>query len=413
MKRKLLTQMRHELPGNIWLVVELAIISVILWLACSQLYMIVKIYQPDEHYDISKDYILTVKKVPADGEEEPDDQRMAGDYAVLLNRLRNMPHVKAVGGTSNGIPYEFNYFGNSFYDVIDGDTIVYNGNQRYYDSEAIKIMGLTGTRGETPEQIAAELEKGNIIISTIEYMEGFEDNGSPAPRIDAERLRGHLLNCSYGGTFQTSMIQIRPVRRADYEPTHNNGTILRHLDGIASELLVRVEPGKEKEFEDMVKSKPLREGTIVFADLTTVAERREKSNVQVNIATFNSAMQSGFFLLLAFLGILGTYWFRVQERIPEVAIRKVNGATKLDILRRLFGESMILLAVATALALAAEWLLLDKELISETIMQMHRHWLYASMAITTCALSVIVLAAIYIPARKAMKTDPAVALKDQ
>ena len=405
--------MRHELSGNIWLVVELAIISVILWLACSQLYMIVKIYQPDEHYDISKDYILAVKEVPVDGEEEPDADRMKSDYTVLLNRLRNMPHVKAVGGTRNGIPYAFNYFGNSFYDVIDGDTVVYNGNQRYYDSEAIKIMGLTGTRGETPEQIAAELEKGNIIISTIEYMDGFEDNESPDTRIDAGRLRGRLLNCSYGGTFQTSVIQIKPIRRADYEPTHSNGTILRQLNGIASELLVRVDPGNEKEFEDMVNSHPLREGTIAFADLTTVAERREKSNVQIDIVTFNSAMQSGFFLLLAFLGILGTYWFRVQERIPEVAIRKVNGATNLDILRRLFGESMILLAVATAIALVAEWQLLDRELVSDSILQMSRRWLYASMAITSCALGVIVLAAIYIPARKAMKTDPAVALKDQ
>lgn len=416
MKRKLLTQMRREWTGNVWMVVELAIISVIIWFACTMIYMLVMLYGPDKHYDISKDYIMAVKDIPdSDPDREITSDEYMAEYKLLMSKLRNMPQVKAAGGTTNGIPYNYNYWGDVMMDIIDGDTILYRGNQRFYDAEALKIMGLTGTRGETPEQIAAELEAGNVVLSNIEYEDYLFEDGEEKPADNGEKLRGRLLTNTYdeSRTAQASMIVVRPIRRADYEPSNGRGVFIKPMKRVPDELLIRLHDGMENDFKTAVNRDPLMSEHLAFSDLTSVAERRQKANTQFDIEKLNAVMQSGFFLLLAFLGILGTYWFRVQERVPEIAVRKVNGATNGDILRRLFGESLILLAIATVLSVGAGWLLLDKELVPDTLLQMPKTWLYTSMGLTTAAMAVIVLAGIYIPARKAMKIDPARALKEQ
>lgn len=70
----------------------------------------------------------------------------------------------------------------------------------------------------------------------------------------------------------------------------------------------------------------------------------------------------GFLLLNIFLGLLGTFWFRTQQRRGEIALMKSLGGTDHSIFVRQLAEGLILLVVATIPAIFIDWNLANSEL---------------------------------------------------
>ena len=121
-----------------------------------------------------------------------------------------------------------------------------------------------------------------------------------------------------------------------------------------------------------------------------------------------------FLALNIFLGILGTFWLRTRQRVPEIAIRMVNGATRGDIFRRILAEGQLILLAITPLAILLDWLLTHFELNS------YYHGGYfelsrfvASVAITYALMSLMIMLGALIPARRATRIAPAVALNQE
>ena len=118
-------------------------------------------------------------------------------------------------------------------------------------------------------------------------------------------------------------------------------------------------------------------------------------------------------LLNIFLGLLGTFWFRTQQRRSEIALHKAHGATDRAIFSRLLSEGLLLLAVVTPIALVIDWNLAHMELNSwrnNTTLEWDRLLLCAAISFVLIALMIAI--GIGIPARKAMKVQPAEALHD-
>ena len=123
----------------------------------------------------------------------------------------------------------------------------------------------------------------------------------------------------------------------------------------------------------------------------------------------NSITGMIFLMVNIFLGLLGTFWFRTQQRTSEIAIRRVNGATRRSIFRRLIGEGLLLLTIVTPVAAIIDINLALTEIVS---------WLeWPRMIVSVIAVYIImalmIVGGIYFPARKAMNTDPAEALHDE
>ena len=124
-------------------------------------------------------------------------------------------------------------------------------------------------------------------------------------------------------------------------------------------------------------------------------------------------MGMGFLLLNIFLGLLGTFWFRTQQRRSEIALHKVHGATDRAIFSRLLSEGLLLLAVVTPIALIVDWNLAHMELNSwrnGTTLEWDRLLFCALISFVLIALMITI--GIGIPARKAMKVQPTEALHD-
>jgi putative ABC transport system permease protein len=113
-------------------------------------------------------------------------------------------------------------------------------------------------------------------------------------------------------------------------------------------------------------------------------------------------------LLLASVGIYGVISYAVSQRTREIGVRMALGAKRGDVLRLVLGEAMKLILIGVAVGIAAV-LALTKAMAS---------FLYGVSAAdpfilvsVILLLMIVALAACYVPARRAMRVDPIVALR--
>ena len=111
---------------------------------------------------------------------------------------------------------------------------------------------------------------------------------------------------------------------------------------------------------------------------------------------------------------IGTFWFRTQQRRGEIALMKSLGGTDHSIFVRQLAEGLILLAVATIPAIFIDWNLANSELnawMNGTTIEGGRFIITVLISFILIALMIVV--GIWIPARKAMKVQPAEALHNE
>ncbi len=115
-------------------------------------------------------------------------------------------------------------------------------------------------------------------------------------------------------------------------------------------------------------------------------------------------------LILAAIGIYGLIAYSVGQRTHEIGIRMAMGARNPDVLRMLVWEGMKMTAIGAAVGLALALPL--PKLFDAMFYGLHLRepWLYF---IIPMAIMVVAMLATYIPARRATRIDPTVALRQQ
>jgi predicted permease len=113
-------------------------------------------------------------------------------------------------------------------------------------------------------------------------------------------------------------------------------------------------------------------------------------------------------LVLSSIGIYGVISYLVGQRTHEIGIRMALGAQRSDVLKLILGQGMRMALIGVAIGLAAAIGL--TRLMSKMLFQVS-----ATDPITLIGVSVVLtlvaLAACYLPARRAMRTDPIIALR--
>jgi predicted permease len=147
---------------------------------------------------------------------------------------------------------------------------------------------------------------------------------------------------------------------------------------------------------------------LVVFDVTTLELREQIASFGQRVAgTFVGAFGL-LALVLAAVGIYGVTAYTTRQRTHEIGIRMTLGASKGDVLRLVLGHGMRLTLAGVALGLAASFALtrfLGGLLLGVTSTDALT---FSSVALLLCA---VALFACFIPARRAMRVDPMVALR--
>jgi len=118
-------------------------------------------------------------------------------------------------------------------------------------------------------------------------------------------------------------------------------------------------------------------------------------------------------LALALVGVYGVVSYVTSQRIHEIGIRMALGARGSDVLRMVVKKGMVLGAVGigSGLALAAPLVWLKLGLVNDDLLPFDQRGPVFLTAVLLIWL--VALLANYVPARRATKVDPIVALRHE
>ncbi|HTV59728.1 MAG TPA: ABC transporter permease [Verrucomicrobiae bacterium] len=143
-------------------------------------------------------------------------------------------------------------------------------------------------------------------------------------------------------------------------------------------------------------------------DVMTLASRVELASTNERIAgTFVGAFGI-LALVLAAVGIYGVVAYVTRQRTHEIGIRMALGAQRRDVLHLVMDHGLKLTVMGLALGLGLSLLL--TRYISSVIFTVSPTdpWVFAGVTLLLCG---VALGACYVPARRAMRVDPMVALR--
>jgi putative ABC transport system permease protein len=164
--------------------------------------------------------------------------------------------------------------------------------------------------------------------------------------------------------------------------------------------------------------------TAVMDSVRRAVAEIDSREVVYNVQTMNEVVSNSFAarrlsmlllgvfaalaLALACVGIYGVISYLVGQRTHEIGVRVALGAQSGDVLRLIIGQGALLALLGVAIGVAAA-LLLTRLMASQLFgVSPHDPLTFAAVAIL---LMIVSIAACYVPARRAMRVDPVVALR--
>lgn len=411
-----------------WLVVELLIVSVIVWYIDDFLYSQAEISSQPTGYDIENTFQVRYRKIGEDSPRfvnygENAAERNQSDFISMFEQIRRFDGVEAASVSHAAEPYSFNWMGGEF--MLDGDSTTFMG-ARYISMtpDHVNVFRYTPSRkGMSREDLVKALQEGKVLMTDFTGLQAY----GAEKAVSADDFLGKRISLSRNnGTTAEVGGLVQFVKRSSSENLSSSVALLQPLDMTNPRLLtgytpisIRVRDGEasgfKSRFAQAAKSGLFNRGNIAVVDIRSYDEIGRQVLHHDSVITRRYVACMLFMLLSVFLGILGTFWFRTRQRIGEIAVRKVNGASNPAIFRRLVGEAMILLSIATVPAVFIDWLICHSEMAMFTQLSLYFSWsrFVIEVVITYVIVALMVIAGTWYPARKAMTIEPALALKDE
>lgn len=150
------------------------------------------------------------------------------------------------------------------------------------------------------------------------------------------------------------------------------------------------------------------EANLPIADVKTLREQVDLSLFPSRVAAWTLGGFGGLALLLAAIGIYGVVSYSVAQRTREIGLRRALGAKESDVLKLVLGEGFFVVSIGLVLGL----------LLAFAATRLIAGFLYGvaptdplTFGGVPLLLGLIAVGACYIPARRATKVDPLVALR--
>lgn len=354
----LLHQIWNEKRSNTALFLELLIVSSIVWFLVDCLYVILACRAEPTGFDATNCYKLTLStldqgSVGYDAAHPTDSAAVAiTDHLALIDLVRHDEDVELAAYSHRNDPYN----ASSQTMGCKVDTFTTTGRYLLVQPDFIRLFRYTDPEGKhTTEQLAQALERYEVLVSP----------GACGDSVDLSRYVGQKAFVSNDSLHLRIASLATPVKRFTWEETRDSEVIVIWLsEGYLTDheyfnLSIRVKaqrmPGFEQRMRERIKSKQWRAGNFYVSDFIAYDQLRTNTESVHDAQIRNYTVSIVFLLVNVFLGLLGTFWFRTQQRYPEIGIQKAMGATNADVALRLTSEAMTIMTAAFLLSMVVSF----------------------------------------------------------
>ena len=390
---------RRHLRGAL-VVTEIALAVVLLTGAGLMMKSLLRLLRTDVGFDPRNLLTMTVA-LPASKYGEPN--RQVNFYGRLVERLESLPGVRGAGTVDN-LPL---IGGNTTRFTVEGDPIPPPGqeveaNFRVTNESYFQTLGAPLLKGRFFDERDTADAPSVVVI-----------NKSLADRLFAGRdpIRRRLSYTSIN--FTTEIIGVvgdvkitgldQAIKPVLYVP-------FRQIASPATSLVVRTSADPATLIGVIRNECRALEPDVAIFNARTMEEMISDSPASFmrRFPTLLIGVFAGVALLLASVGLYGVVSYSVSQQTHEIGVRMALGAQRRDIFQLVLGQGALLLAAGLAIGLVASFIC--TRLFSSLLFGVSATDPLTFM-ITPTLLSLAALIACYVPARRACKVDPLVALR--
>jgi predicted permease len=333
-----------------------------------------------------------------------DEKRMAALYRDLLDRMKTVPGVR---GAAMSQPALLSGSTNSTSIYVQGrmypagrQTVGNSINRLVISPNFFEVMGIPIVMGRSLTERDDAAAPKVVVINEAAVRKYFA-NQNPI---------GQRFGSSLETTGQLEIVGV--LRDAKYSSVRDTAPPTMYIPYLQTRLSSAV-------FEVRTAGAPagvmggLREvarqidPNLPLTDVSTQIEQVEQRFAQEKLFAQAYTLFGGLALLLASIGLFGLMSYSVSRRTNEIGIRMALGAQRQHVLKLVLGESMMLVVlgilVGIGIALSAS------HLISTLLFGLPPR---DPMSMMAAVLVMVLVSAVagYLPARRASKVDPMVAL---
>ncbi|WP_303208636.1 ABC transporter permease [Bacteroides oleiciplenus] len=421
--KNILVQIKNEWRASLFLFIELLLVFVVLWYIVDWTLVTVRVYHAPMGFDTEHCYNISVSKLSAKSAIYNPNLTTDDDMQHLVElteRLRHRPGVEAVALSQNCFPYNDGSNGLN----VSVDSVSLNTHLLWVEPDFFRVFRYSASDEETFLQMAAAIRDNHLVVSSNLFADYPELHLDDAASLQNRELRLPSLG---------SDVRVRigavgtPVRWSHFDTSSEWGgsfaalyldleRLKQYADARYITLSLRVHPDADHEFMEKLMDDADRlyqVGNLYLLDVTTFSNLREMCEREDMNEAKTQLCVLGFLLLNIFLGVIGTFWFRTQQRRKEVALRMAMGSSRRGVFLRLMGEGLLLLSVAAVPALLIAFNVGIAELVDISKMQFTFERFLIAAVFTWLLMALMIVVGIWYPAYKAMQLQPAEALHDE
>ncbi|HEY0003633.1 MAG TPA: ABC transporter permease [Pyrinomonadaceae bacterium] len=392
---------RHRLRGLL-VIMEVALSLVLLVGAGLMMRSFLRLQQVNTGLNPKNVLTMTVS-LPSAKYKEPEKQ--IAFFQHLLERVHSLPAVESAGAVSN-LPLSGSLWGRSL--TVEGRPVLSVG-------EAPMINHCVTTPGYFRSM-------GIPIIAGRDFTEADTKDALQVTLIDERLAREYWPNESPLG------------KRIRFGPPESNEPWFTIIGMVGEVRHERLDQATRKTVYVPYQQIPDRQMTLTIRTTTdptslVAAVRQQVKELDpeqplINVWTMEEVISravwqprlyailfgvfAGVALILASVGIYGVMSYAVTQRTHEIGIRMALGAQARDVLKMVLGQGLVLVLIGVAVGLGGAFAL-------TRLMASLLYGVSATDPATFSAIALLLigvaLLACYIPARRAMKVDPMVALR--
>jgi predicted permease len=333
-----------------------------------------------------------------------DDERTKRLYDDLAENLRGAPGVRAVTGSNPAL----------LSGSVNGTGIFVQGRTYAPDSQVdinrltvlpnfFEVMGIPVLTGRGfSERDDDKAPKVAVLNSAAvrKYFPGENPIGRRFGQSPEENATIEVVGIVRDVKYNSVRDEAPPTMYVPYRQTRGGGVMME----------VRTAGDPVSAMGGIREAVRRLDPNLPVMDISTQMEQIERRFLQEKLFAQANAFFGGLAVLLAAVGLFGLMSYSVARRTNEIGIRMALGARSQDVLRLVMRESMTLVIVGIVIGLAVA--LGASRLIKTLLFGLAPTDVFSLMAAILLMIAVSAFAG-YLPARRASRVDPMVALHQE